>query len=411
MTKIRPYEDNAAQAMLENLKAMTNIFASYPALENAVRQANMIFANPAVHEAMELTRQFDNVFSTNAKVVDSFVSAFRFQNDLLFSTQKFYLTESLSAFRNSLMHNNFFSAIEAITKSLQSAIIEVPNISLLKLNKPLLGLIGEDLPRGLRSSIDTLHTKTAIDLSISESIRYNSKEATFFVGASPDSMCKAKEVNVIYSIARLFCDLTEEDMIALQGHLSTYSSLGLAHYAGQKMMEIVKSIDTTISFDSEFFYHARTIEEGVAPYTNEDMTSAPHGITSFGRFNHIGDNYYYFSDQKLGAIEEVRKHTPKNRVQVATLRPRGKIRMVDISQNEENVFLKYCRFPFDSSSRKKIPREYLIPSFFSDCCKLQGFDGIKYFGTQSYKNYVTWKDGHFDFMTHEIFDMTKKGID
>lgn len=139
------------------------------------------------------------------------------------------------------------------------------------------------------------------------------------------------------------------------------------------------------------------------------MTCAPHGITSFGRFNHIGDNYFYFSDQKTGAVEEVRKHSPKNKVQVARLRPKGKIRMVDISQNEENVFLKYCRFKFDPTSNKKVPREYLIPSYFSDCCKLQGFDGIKYYGTLSYKNYVTWKDGHFVYVDQEILDMAKEG--
>lgn len=83
--------------------------------------------------------------------------------------------------------------------------------------------------------------------------------------------------------------------------------------------------------------------------------------------------------------------------------------MVDISQNEENVFLKYCRFKFDPTSNKKVPREYLIPSYFSDCCKLQGFDGIKYYGTLSYKNYVTWKDGHFVYVDQEILDMAKEG--
>ena len=407
MSKINLYENSAMKAMLENMRVVTNLFASNPALDSAVRQANMLTTSPAIQALKGFTNLFNDTFSGNEKVMESFLGAFSFQTELLRSTQQFYLTETISTFRNNLMHNNYFSAIEAITKSLKSSIIEVPNIALLRLNKPLLDLIDVDLPRGLRTSIDTLHTKTAIDLSTSDNISYNSKDATFFVEASPDDNCKAKEVNVIFSAARLFSELTEEELFALHRHLSTYPSLGPAHYVGEKIMKLVKNIETTISFDSQYFYHARLIDDDAPPYTDEDMTCAPHGITSFGRFNHIGDNYFYFSDQKTGAVEEVRKHSPKNKVQVAKLRPKGKIRMVDISQNEENVFLKYCRFKFDPTSNKKVPREYLIPSYFSDCCKLQGFDGIKYYGTQSYKNYVTWKDGHFVFVDQEILDIAK----
>ena len=405
MAKINPYENSAMKAMLENMRVVTNIFASNPALENAVRQANMLTSSPGIQEAMGIVSQYSSVFSGNEKIVSSFLKSFSFQTDLLRNTQEFYLTETINAVRNNLIHNDYFSAIEAISKSLQSTIIEVPDIALLKLNEPLLNLIDVDLPKGLRNSIKRLHKKTAIDLSTSENISYNSKNAAFFVEANPNNNCEAEVVNVIFSAIRLFDDLTEEELFELHRHLSTFQALGPIHHVGQKIMEIVKSIENTISFDSEYFYHARTIDEGVAPYTDEDMTCAPHGITSFGRFNHIGDNYFYFSDQKTGAVEEVRKHSPKDKVQVAKLRPKGKIRMVDISQNEENVFLKYCRFKYDPTSSKKVPREYLIPSYFSDCCKWQGFDGIKYYGTQNYKNYVTWKDGHFVFVNQEILNI------
>lgn len=398
------------ETLLENIKVATNIFASHPALESAVRQVNMFSTSPVIQAVIGITNQYNDIFSGNKKLFESFLGAFNFQTELLRSTKQFYLTETINTFRDSLMHNNYFNAIEAITKSMQRSIIEVPDIALLRLNKPLLDLINVDLPRGLRSSIDTLHTKTAIDLSTSDNISYNNEDATFFVETSPEDNCKAKAVNVIFSAARLFNELTEEELFALLRHLSSYPSLGPAHYVGEKIMKLVNNIDTTTSFDSEYFYHARTIDDDAPPYTDEDMTCAPHGITSFGRFNHIGDNYFYFSDQKTGAVEEVRKHSPKNKVQVAKLRPKGKIRMIDISQNEENVFLKYCRFKFDPTSIKKVPREYLIPSYFSDCCKLLGFDGIKYYGTQSYKNYVTWKDGHFVFVDQEVMDMTKIGI-
>ena len=367
MAKITPDENSSVKAMMENIKMATNIFASNVELANAVTQANMVAFNSAFQAGKDIANQFANVFSGNEVIIKSFIETFNFQTELLRNTQHFYLTETINAFRNNLIHNNYFSAIEAITKSLQNVIIEVPDIALLRLNKSLISLIDVDLPRGLRASIDKLHTQTAIDLSTSDNISYNSEEAVFFVEASPDDNCKAKVVNVIYSAKRLFDELTEEELFSLHRHLSTFQSLGSSHHVGRKIIEIVKKIESVISFDSEHYYHARTIDDGVSPYTDEDMTSAPHGITSFGRFNHIGDNYFYFSDKKIGAIEEVRKHNPKKRIQVAKLKAKGKVKMVDISQDEENVFLKYCRFKYDPTSNKKIPREYLIPSFFSGC--------------------------------------------
>lgn len=103
-------------------------------------------------------------------------------------------------------------------------------------------------------------------------------------------------------------------------------------------MGIVKNIESAISFDSDYFYHARTIENNASPFTDEDMTRAPHGITSFGRFNHIGDNYFYFSDQKAGAIEEVRIHSPKSRVQIAKLKANGKVKLIDILKMTKMFF-------------------------------------------------------------------------
>lgn len=402
MASINPYENTGMKHMLESIRTTMSVFASNLALNDAVRQANMLASESVIQAMSGITRQFDEIFSTNDLIMKSFLSTFQFQTELLRSTQDFYLTDTINAFRNSLIHNNYFSAIEAITKSLQSAIIEVPDIALLRLNKPLMDLIDIDLPRGLRTSIDNLHSRTALDLSTSESIRYNCEQASFFVEASPEDNCKSRALNVIYSAARLFSELTEEELISFLRHLSTYPSLGSSHYIGERIMKIVKNIESVMSFDSDYYYHARTLDDGMCPYTDEDMTCAPHGITSFGRFNHVGDNYFYFSDQRAGAIEEVRKHNPKNRVQVAKLKAKGNVRMVNISQNEENVFLKYCRFPFDPTSNKKVPREYLIPSFFSDCCKMHGFDGIKYYGTKNYYNYVTWKDGHFVFVDQEI---------
>jgi len=402
MAKINPYENSTIEAMMRSLKVTTEIFALNPALDIAVKQTNMHSFNSALQEVSKITQQFNNVFSGNELIMESFLSAFSFQTELLRNTQDYFLTETLHSFRNNLLRNDYSSAIEAITRSFKLPIIEAPNIALLKLNKTLIGLTEVELPRGMRSAIDSLHISTAQDLSTSDSVSYNCSQATFFIEAEPENSCTAKEANVIYSATRLFDELTDEDLFEFLRHLSSFYSLGSSHHVGEKILKVVKDIENVISFDSELYYHARSLDDGVCPFADEDMTRAPHGITSFGRFNHIGENYFYFSDQKVGAVEEVRKHSPKNKVQVAKLKAKDKVQMVDISQDKENTFLKYCRFPFDPKSDKKVPREYLIPSFFSDCCKLQGFDGIKYYGTKDYYNYVTWSDGHFIFVSQEI---------
>jgi hypothetical protein len=402
MANINPNENSAIKAMMRNLEITMKMFASNPALDFAVKQENMVGCISGLQAASKITQQFNNIFSGNELITKSFLSTFAFQTELLRNTQNYYLTETLNSFRNNLFHNDYFAAIEAITKSLKLPIIEAPNIALLKLNKSLMGFTEFELPRGMRSTIESLHISTAQELSKSDSVSFDCSQATFFIDAEPENSCTAKEANVIYSATRLFDELTDEDLFSFLRYLSSFYSLGLSHHVGEKILKIVKDIESVVSFDSELYYHARSLDDGVCPFTDEDMICAPHGITFYGRFNHIGENYFYFSNQKAGAIEEVRKHSPKNRVQVAKLKTKDKVKMVDISHDKENTFLKYCRFPFDPKSDKKVPREYLIPSFFSDCCKLTGFDGIKYYGTKDYYNYVTWSDGHFIFVSQEI---------
>ena len=402
MANISLYDNIGTNDIMSSLKVTTKMYASHPALDVAVKQVNTTGVTAGLQELSKIMQQYNNIFSGNELIIKSFQNAFKFQTELLNNTQNYYLTDALISFRNNLLQNDYTAAIGAITTSLKLPTIEAPNLAVLKLNQSLIGLTDFELPKGIRSAIENLHVKTAQELALSENVSYNCSQSAFFIEEEPENFCTSKEANVIYSALSLFDELTEEDLFLFLRHLSSFNSLGSSHYVGQKILQIVEDIKSSISFDSEVYYHARSLDDGVCPFTDEDMTCAPHGITSFGRFNHIGENYFYFSNQQTGAINEVKKHSPKNRVQVAKLKTKGTVRMVDISNEKENTFLKYCRFPLDPTSVKKVPREYLIPSFFSDCCKLKGFDGIKYYGTKDYYNYVTWSDGHFIFVDQKI---------
>ena len=70
--------------------------------------------------------------------------------------------------------------------------------------------------------------------------------------------------------------------------------------------------------------------------------------------------------------------------------------MIDLSTTVKtpNKFLEYIRFEIDNPE-DRCPRQYLIPSFVTTCCKRVGIEGIKYYGSAKYTNYVAWNDGYF----------------
>lgn len=43
-------------------------------------------------------------------------------------------------------------------------------------------------------------------------------------------------------------------------------------------------------------------------------------------------------------------------------------------------------------------RVYLIPNYVSDCCCAHDIEGVKYYGSKKYSNYVTWNAGYFEFV-------------
>lgn len=139
-------------------------------------------------------------------------------------------------------------------------------------------------------------------------------------------------------------------------------------------------------------------------YTEAQLLKAPVGVTWHGRFNYVGESHYYFSNKTKGATLEVKKHSKEKCVQIAKLKPIRAIKMVDLSQEikTSNKFLEYCRFSPNPQDYSNIKREYLLPCFFADCCKTFGIEGIKYYGSKEYSNYVSWHDRYFECVDFEM---------
>lgn len=202
-------------------------------------------------------------------------------------------------------------------------------------------------------------------------------------------------MNIISSSTELFEVLKEEELMGFIDVLANEYAFDSEHPVGQKIWKIIRDWNTFMDFDKEYYYHGRAKKENGFIYTSDEMGKAPNEYVSFGRFNHMKQSHYYFTDSEQGAKAEINIHNRGAEVQVARLRPKRSIRMIDLSEEvkTKNKFLECLRY---TASKSIKPTEYLLPEFVTTCCKKAGIEGVKYYGSKEYKNYVCWDEGYFD---------------
>lgn len=323
------------------------------------------------------------------------------QWDALSKIASAFKTPEIDKLQKSLMQNNFAGLFE-FADALQTSYIEAPNIALLKTAK-IFEHIDIALPKGLPTIINNLNVDAANRLAYSENISLDVPSRMFYLEESPNERVNVQETNIICSSLHLLSGVDETDLIVFLNCLEQHPNLALNNPTGRRILEIISEWNEMIDFDQPYYYHARALGENDCPYTEAELRRAPTGVTWHGRFNFVGQSHYYFSDVPKGAIMEVSKHTKEPRVQIAKLRPTRSIRMIDLSQElkTKNKFLDYCRFGA-TNNNLHIQREYLLPCFVADCCRASGIEGIKYYGSKEYKNYVSWDDSYFAFEGSEI---------
>ena len=311
-----------------------------------------------------------------------------------------YKTPEIVSLQNSLIQNNF-GGLQAFADSLKSTHIEAANIAIIRM-APIFE--GVSFPRGIISAVNGLHIDAARRLLNSDAVSFDVEDRCFYVEASPDDRATVSETNILCSSLQLLSDIDEADLISFLTQLEKYPAFASEHETGKRIREIVAGWEQYLDFDHEYFFHARALKEGACPYTEVELRQAPTGYTGHGRYNYVGQSHYYFSDEEKGAILEVTKHTKGTRVQIAKLHPNRSIRMIDLSGEitTQNKFLEYCRFNPSPEQYPNIKREYLLPCYVAGCCEMHGIEGIKYYGSKEYTNYVSWNDGYFDIVSSRI---------
>ncbi len=314
-------------------------------------------------------------------------------------------TPMLRAFQQSLQTFNFARCGEVLLQTMSQSLIDVSDLAFIRLDEMAAELSKEQrYARGLKTVISDIRPATAHRLTQCESLQFQTKEKRFIVEATPDATASVGEMNVLCSGAILLdavCDTDERfdeaELVSFMNKLDESASFASEHPTGQKILALIREQCDIVGFDRDVYYHARALPEGGNSFLNSEMLTAPHGVTGAGRYNRPGNAYYYFADTKQGAESEVKKHNAKAAVQIAAIRPITPIRLLDLSGNIKGCkhFLDHIRFGV-SDSNSRMPREYLIPNFVSDCCRELHIEGIKYYGSKEYCNYVSWRDRYFE---------------
>ena len=301
---------------------------------------------------------------------------------------------------------DYIASYSIINQNLKKSIIRGSDIAFLKASDiTTYSDTNLELPRGLKTSLETLNKSAAFEIIDNRTIGYDTN-SNHFIGS--DSMLKSKAVNVACDGKYLFgvSDgdelFSEEELMNFISFLSRTPMLGAETATGKKILKWIGELFSkgtySMDFDHDIYYHCRSRKAETMPYSYEEMLRAPYGLPAAGRFNQTGRAHFYFADSREGAETEVKKHLKKDELlQTTKIKPVKRINMLDLSGTIQRgkSFLKYIRYPLSVDSNK-MPKEYLLPCFVTDCCKQIGFDGIKYYGSKEYSNYVSWHEGYFE---------------
>lgn len=324
----------------------------------------------------------------------------RFQLNVLTQISNSKTTEMLDALKRSIINTEYVEFNEVLNQTLSKKYISAADFGMIKTFKSEKLIETKSLPVGMTTAMNDLHKSTSLRIASIPSIMYETDTRKFFVNAKKENKLSSTEMNVIGSAMDLIEDavddefITEIELMTFLTVLEEQRNYASQHPTGIKITEIIRDVLKKIDFDCEYYYHSRALDENNCPYTSRDMQTAPNRLTGPGRYNHPGLAFYYFADSLDGSKKEVKKHSTKKEIQTAKIRPNRSISMLDLSghMRRGNTFLKYIRFEASGN----LPREYLLPCFVSDCCRFIGIEGIKYYGSSEYNNYVTWHANYFD---------------
>lgn len=390
-------------ALGETLRGISNWSEMYQQQMNAIKLASSLspmiemeaqyreLINSVVPQQVERLKGLDA--SWNRELLTNTLSL---QMEAVSAASQCVQTKAISSLLKSFNQASWMSGMDEFVRNIDSqSFTQAANLAFLRKAGGLDSFLKEGYPSGMKSFIRDVHKRTADRLAANENIEVSYKKKIFRPVHNTDCGLNVVGMNIAASSTELFEELKEEELIKFIDVLANEYAFASEHPVGKTIWEIIREWDNFMDFDREYYYHGRAKKSNGFPYTSDEMGKAPNEVVGYGRFNHMKQSHYYFADTEKGARAEINIHNRGAEVQVARLRPRRSIKMIDLSGEitNKNKFLECIRYTASESIK---PNEYLLPEYLTTCCKKAGIEGIKYYGSKEYKNYVCWDEGYFD---------------
>lgn len=378
-----------AEIYQQQINAIELVSALQPVAEIEAQYREVI--NSVVPQQVEMLKELEVTW--NKELLTNTLSL---QMEAISSALQCVQTEAISSLLKSFNQASWMSGMgEFIWNIERQPFTQAANLAFLCKASSLDNFLIAGYPSGMKTFIKSVHKRTADRLAANENIEVSYKKKIFRPVHNTDCGLNVVGMNIIASSTELFEELKEEELIEFIDVLANEYAFASRHPVGETIWRIIREWDNFMDFDREYYYHGRVKKLNGFPYTSDEMGKAPDEVVGYGRFNHMKQSHYYFADTENGARAEINIHNRGAEVQVARLRPRRSIRMINLSDEitNKNKFLECIRY---TASESKKPNEYLLPEYLTTCCKRAGIEGIKYYGSKEYKNYVCWDEGYFD---------------
>ena len=223
------------------------------------------------------------------------------------------------------------------------------------------------------------------DYSIKSKINDN-KINTLIVKSNSKEEIPVKSFVSTVGVVDLLDSISKEEAISFFLHLSSYPMLGGEHEIGRRIIDQLDTIKTITLNKHINLFRARPRDERTRPipYSQEEMFSAPFGLSKQGRYNVVGQGELYTCNNKEVAIIECAKDKTTT-VDVIEWELLETVKMIDLT-DKKSPLLQYCSFSAETSSGL----EYLVPNFIAQCAKSKGITGIVFPSTlnSEFYNYV-----------------------
>lgn len=397
--------------MVDIKEKYKGIFAASQALEAALAKSGMPEIQATVNNLAAI-EQISSAIASN-DVYQSIANNVGKNAEALFKVlSSAAMTPELAKLQSNLQSNpaiasaeyltNFIDQWETILKSSSEVTgMAAQNLATIRLDPDYGNITG--LPYGSKVVLNGLTKDAAEQLTQTDEIVFDPRARKFFHKETPENKIPSDNITVVTSAIDIFGDISESELIFFEGDLMANPMMALKNEIGKRIEDKIAGFKNLIDFDLPVFYHARAMESAM-PYTEQEMLAAPFNVPSQGRYNSIGVSCYYFADSIGGAVSEIQKHSggQYKKIQIAGIKPKTRVKLLDLSGEpaRTNHFAEHIRFAVDNTPGKVV-KQYQLPNFVAQCCKIHHIDGIKY-RSGKYMCYVTWKADYFDFVDFEF---------